>query len=247
MKIHFCLALSVLIFFANQLFAQAPEIKHHILIDIAHGQKFWNDPARMDGMDANLIERIKYMTGEIKKSAASVGADVGYLSGKIERDLLDKCDILFIHIPSSKYSAEEIAAIHQYLRKGGALFLVMDADYWSTLEQVNANDIVSQYGIKYGQNSPDSLSGGYTKAGPITPKPLKITYHGARTVTGGTPFCFSNQSEENPFGTFTELQNGGKIVAMGDGMVSLYMTSWKDVNDYQCSEFMHDVFAWLLK
>jgi hypothetical protein len=62
---------------------------------------------------------------------------------------------------------------------------------------------------------------------------------------GGTPFCFNNQSNE-AFGTYTQLKNGGKMIVMGDGMVSLYMTSWKDVNDYQCSEFMHDVFAWLL-
>jgi hypothetical protein len=33
---------------------------------------------------------------------------------------------------------------------------------------------------------------------------------------------------------------------MGDGMVSLYMTSWKGVNDFECGEFMHDVFKWLL-
>jgi len=42
------------------------------------------------------------------------------------------------------------------------------------------------------------------------------------------------------------LKKGGKIIVMGDGMVSLYMTGWKGVNDYQCSEFMHDAFKWLL-
>ena len=46
--------------------------------------------------------------------------------------------------------------------------------------------------------------------------------------------------------TYKKLKNGGKIIVMGDGMVSLYMTSWDNVNDYQCSEFMHDVFKWLL-
>ena len=33
---------------------------------------------------------------------------------------------------------------------------------------------------------------------------------------------------------------------MGDGMVSLYMTSWEGVQDYQRQEFMQDVFRWLL-
>jgi hypothetical protein len=218
-----------------------------ILIDVAHGQKFWNDPADMKGMDPNFIERVKYMTDQISKSAASVNADIGYIKGKIKPTDLATCDLLFIHIPSAKYSQDEVAAIRDYLQKGGSLFLAMDANYWSTLEQTGVNEIVSPLGIKFGEDCPDTLSGGYTKPSEITDKKLKVTYHGARIVNGGTPFCFSNQSETYPFGTFATLKNGGKVVAMGDGMVSLYMTSWKDVNDYQCSEFMHEVFAWLLK
>jgi predicted RNA-binding protein with PUA-like domain len=42
------------------------------------------------------------------------------------------------------------------------------------------------------------------------------------------------------------VAGGGKIIAMGDGMPSLYMTSWEGVNNYQCATFMHDVIAWLL-
>ena len=40
---------------------------------------------------------------------------------------------------------------------------------------------------------------------------------------------------------------GGKVIVMGDGMVSQYMTSWEGFQDYQCQEFMQDVFRWLLK
>jgi hypothetical protein len=43
------------------------------------------------------------------------------------------------------------------------------------------------------------------------------------------------------------VEKGGKVVVMGDGMVSLYMTSWEGVQDYQCQEFMQAVFRWLLK
>jgi hypothetical protein len=71
--------------------------------------------------------------------------------------------------------------------------------------------------------------------------------HGARTVTGGTPFGFNDRSDAHPFGTFKNVENGGKFVVMGDGMVSLYMTSWEGVQVYQCQEFMQDVFRWLLK
>jgi hypothetical protein len=129
----------------------------------------------------------------------------------------------------------------------GSLFLVMDQDMWSTLEQTNVNDLIRPFGIRFGDESPDSLAGGHTKAGLLTRQNLKISYHGARTVTGGTPFCFNDRSDTNPFGTFLQVKNGGRIVVMGDGMVSLYMTSWEGVIDYQCQEFMQDAFQWLLK
>ncbi len=234
-----------ILFSANELLAQSPATKNRILIDVAHGQKFWNDPATMKG-DPNFIERVKYMTAELKSTASSVNADLGYLKGKIKPADLATCNLLFIHLPSSKYDADEVDAIKQYVQKGGALFLVMDEDYWTTLDLTNVNDILSLSNIKFGSNSPDTLSGGYTKPSALTAKKLKVTYHGGRIVMGGTPFCYDNQSEKYPFGSFTKLKSGGKIVAMGDGMASLYMTSWKDVNDYQCREFMHEVFAWLV-
>ena len=93
---------------------------------------------------------------------------------------------------------------------------------WSTLEQTNVNDLIRPFGIQFGGESPDSQAGGHTNAGLITDKRLKISYHGARTVTGGTPFCFNDRSDAHPFGTFKEVEKGGKVVVMGDGMVSLH-------------------------
>jgi hypothetical protein len=230
-----------------QINAQTTAGKKRILIDISHGQKFWNDPARMDGMDVDLVERLKYMTGEVKKSAAAVDAEIGYVMGEIKGSDLAKSDLLFIHIPSTKYGADEVDAIRQYLQKGGSLFLVMDANYWSTLQQTNVNDIIKSFGVSFGEDSPDTLSGAYTKAGPVTSTRLKIPFHGGRIINGGTPFSFNIQGEKYPHGTFTSLPGGGKLIVMGDGMVSLYMNSWQDVTDYQCGEFMNNVFAWLVK
>ena len=167
-NIYIGLSLVCFVSFANKLLAQAASAKHHVLIDVAHGQKFWNDPATMTGMDPNVIERVKYMTAEITKTATSVKADVGYIKNKIKSADLAKCDLLFIHLPSSKYDGDEAKAINQYVQKGGNLFLVMDVDYWSTLDQTNVNAIVSPSGITFGTDSPDTLVGGYTKPGPIT-------------------------------------------------------------------------------
>ena len=204
-------------------------------------------PLRHARHGRKMIERVKYMTGELTKTATAVNASLSYLKKEITPKDLEGCDLLFIHIPSAKYTPGEVSAISKYITGGGSLFLVMDQDMWSTLEQTNVNDLIRPFGIQFGGESPDSLAGGHTKAGPITDKRLKISYHGARTVTGGTPFCFNDRSDAHPFGTFMEVKNGGKIVVMGDGMVSLYMTSWEGVQDYQCQEFMQAVFRWLLK
>jgi hypothetical protein len=225
----------------------ATPAKHRICMDVAHQQRFWRDPADMSGMDAKMIERVKYMTGEFVKTATSVDASLSYLKKEIQPKDLEGCDLLFTHIPSAKYTPGEVSAISKYIASGGSLFLVMDQDMWSTLEQTNVNDLIGPFGIQIGGEGPDSQAGGHTKAGLITDKRLKISYHGARTVTGGTPFCFNDRSDTHPFGTFLEVKNGGKIVVMGDGMVSLYMTSWEGVQDYQCQEFMQAVFRWLLK
>jgi hypothetical protein len=111
--------------------AQTPApAKYRVCMDVGHQQRFWRDPANMSGMDANMIERVKYMTGELVKTTTSVNASLSYLKKE------------------------------------------------------------------------------------VIPK---------------------------------DLEHGGKIIVMGDGMVSLYMTSWEGVQDYQCQEFMQDVFRWLLK
>ena len=225
--------------------AQTPApAKHRICLDAAHQQRFWGDPA---DMDEKRVERVKYMTGEMLKTAAAVNGSLAYLKKEITPPDLKGCSLLFIHIPSAKYTPGEVDAISKYVAGGGALFLVMDQDMWSTLEQTNVNDIIRPFGVQFGDESPDSQAGGHTKAGLITDKSLKISYHGARTVTGGTPFAFNDRSDTHPFGVFKEVEKAGRIVVMGDGMVSLYMTSWEGVQNYQCQEFMQSVFRWLLK
>ena len=228
--------------------AQTPApAKHRICLDVAHQPRFWNDPADMAGKDPKQVERVKYMTGELLETAAAAGASLSYVKQEVTPKSLEGCDVLFSHIPSARYTPAEVGAITTYVASGGSLFLVMDQDMWSTLEQTNVNELIRPSGIQFAGESPDSQAGGHTNAGPITDKGLKISYHGARIVTGGTPFCFNDRSDAHPFGTFKEVARGGKVIVMGDGMVSLYMTSWEGVQDYQCQAFMQAAFRWLLK
>jgi hypothetical protein len=144
------------------------------------------------------------------------------------------------------FSVGEVNAIKDFLSKGGSLFVVMDQDYWCTLEQTNVNDIISPFGFEFHEEGPDTLTGGMSLASPITPIARKIPFHGARIVTGGTPFAVNDRAKQYPFGMYTELKGGGRMIVMGEGMVSLYMTEWQGVKDFQCQEFMQDAFMWLL-
>ena len=218
-----------------------------ILVDVGHGQKFYSDPADKISTDLVPTDRLTYMTGELTKNGTAHNAGIGYVKAPITKDALAKSDMLFIHTPSTKYSADECAAIKQFVEKGGALFIVMEVDYWSTLAQANVNDIVKPFSITFGSDNPDESSGGHSTAGKITKQQYKIPSHGARLVEGGTPFAYSDASSTVPIGVFTETKGGGKVVAMGEGMSALYMNSWQGVEDYQCAAFMGDVVGWLLK
>lgn len=221
--------------------------KNRVCVEVAHQPRFWGEPADMPRIDPTRVDRVRYMTGELTKTAAAVDASLAWVKSEITADSLSGCDLLFIHIPSAKYTASEVGAVQKFVESGGSLFLAMDQDMWSTLEQTNVNDLIRPFGVQFGGESPDTQAGGHTTPGPVTGERLKISYHGARTVTGGTPFAFNDRSDAHPFGVFKELENGGKLIVMGDGMVSLYMTSWEGVEDYQCQQFMQAAFRWLLE
>ena len=42
-----------------------PPAKCRVCMDVGHRQRFWRDPADMPGMDVKMIERVRYMTGEL--------------------------------------------------------------------------------------------------------------------------------------------------------------------------------------
>lgn len=217
-----------------------------IAVDVAHNQIFWGDPNKTEAFDENRAERVQYLSSQLQANANTVNSAQYFLHDEITAADLSKTGLLFIHVPSSKYSKNEVEAIHDFLRNGGSLFLAFDVDGWATLEQANVNDIISPFGIRFGSDSPDTEVGAATRKGQITTDPVKIPYHGGRIVEGGTPFAFTTGSDEIPFAVFTEIEGGGKLIVMGDAMASLYMNSWQGVDDYQTEKFMESVIQWLI-
>ncbi|MEM9672187.1 MAG: hypothetical protein AAF992_06305 [Bacteroidota bacterium] len=242
---HLALILTLIITIPCVVWAQADANKLSIYVDIAHGQRFWNNPANMVKGAEEDAARAQYLTNQLSETASSLDASTDYLKSEISADVLANCDLLFIHSPSAQYSDDEVAAIEQYVQQGGSLFLVLDVDYWSTLEQTNVNDIIEPFDIQFSEDSSDTLSGGYATPSVVVSEKIDVIYHGGRLLEGGTPFCFNKQSDE-VFGTYQVTESGGKIIVMGDGMASLYMTEWRGVN-YPSQEFMSEVIGWLLQ
>ncbi|MEM7551250.1 MAG: hypothetical protein AAF363_16330 [Bacteroidota bacterium] len=242
LTISLIIALSIIS--EKNTFTQEPESL--VYMDLSHGQRFWNDPMDLlPNIGIGDTARIEYLNQELLNSLEPFDARISFLKeGIFFRDIKNG-DLLILHVPSTRYTTDEIGDIKRYLDKGGNALLVMEADYWTDITKTNLNDILEPYEIAYGLQSVDSLAGGYTKAGALTQGQLKVTYQFGRSIEGGTPFAFSSQNDE-PFGVFKQLESGGKLVVLGDAMSTLYMTEWRGVNDYQCQEFMQGVFEYLL-
>ena len=67
---------------------------------------------------------------------------------KIDRATLANCDVLVIKTPTERYTPEEIAAVHQFVREGGGLLLVGDHTNYARSGTI-INDIVRPMGFVY--------------------------------------------------------------------------------------------------
>ncbi len=67
---------------------------------------------------------------------------------KIDRAALANCDVLVIKTPTQRYTPEEIAAVHQFVRDGGGLLLVGDHTNYARTGTV-INDIVRPMGFVF--------------------------------------------------------------------------------------------------
>ena len=181
----------------NSAYAQSTAAKKKILVDVAHGQRFWHDPNDMPGKDTALIARAKYMAGELTKNASALKATIAYQKTRFTPASLKDVDVLFLQGAGGRFDENETAAIRDFVQRGGGLFVTMDEDFWGTLDQININDIVKPFGIEYKQNNPIQSSGGHAKEGSITTQRWSIPVHGARLLKEEHLFAISIQMNQN--------------------------------------------------
>lgn len=67
---------------------------------------------------------------------------------KIDRATLANCDVLVIKTPTERYTPDEIAAVHEFVRSGGGLLLIGDHTNYARSGTI-INDIVRPMGFVY--------------------------------------------------------------------------------------------------
>lgn len=106
---------------------------------------------------------LSIFASQLKRNASSVNAELIFLNDEITSEDLQNIGLLFIYVPTSLYSNPEVEAITNFLEGGGAIFIAMDVDGWSTLEQTNLNVLIKPFGIQLGPDSPGTRFGALTK------------------------------------------------------------------------------------
>lgn len=173
--------------------------------------------------------------------------------------------LLYLRAPSKSFSPPEKEAIVGYVKQGGALLLVMDEESRQGLTATGVNDLVAPFGLKLTPDTPYLHNcGAVAKAGEFIKADREIPYSGGRAVEGGTPFAYQLDQDgkpAQPFAAWTKVDGGGRVIVMGEGMVSLFLgvpegqrltgkprdargtTYWgKD-----SAVFMEEVMAWLVQ
>jgi hypothetical protein len=216
-----------------------------LIFDQAHGQQ--PAPTQLGGV-------AKKLGVEIQTSAAPITAGV-----------LDGARILYLRAPSKEFTATETEAIVAFVKGGGSLWLLLDEERRQSLERTGVNNLISPFGMRLTADT-EYLhnNGAVAKAGEINKADREVPFSGGRAVEGGTAFAFQLDKAGkpwHPFGAYKRLDNGGRIVVLGEGMASLFLGDPTGVrltgvpNDATMTTywgkdsaiFVEEVLAWLAR
>jgi hypothetical protein len=205
--------------------------RNRLVFDQAHGEQ--PPPRQLDAI------------------ARTLGLEIQTSAAPITSGVLEGARILYLRAPSTEFTDAEGEAIIAFVKRGGSLLLVLDEERRQSLEGTRVNALISPFGLKL---TPD------TKAGEIHKADREVPFSGGRAVEGGTPFAFQLDKEgrpSQPFGAYTRLETGGRIVVLGEGMASLFLGdpngvrlsgSRDNLTPYwgkDSAVFMEEVLAWL--
>ena len=195
--------------------------------------------------------------------AKKLGLEVQASPEPISPKVLEGARILYLRAPSAPFTAAETEAIVAFVKGGGRLLLVLDEERRQPLEKTGVNNIISPFGLKL---TPDTEylhnNGAVAKAGEINKADREVPFSGGRAVEGGTAFAFQLDKDGkpwHPFGAYKQIDKGGRIVVLGEGMASLFLgdpnavrlsgdrTNLTPYWGKDSAIFIEEVLAWLVQ
>lgn len=228
-------------------------------------------PPSSDGNPAQARIYYDRAHGEFSPPAAMAeirarfGFTISLQEQAITPETLKSVGLLYLRAPSKEFSRAEKDAIISYVQSGGSLLLVLDEEQRQALAVTGVNDLIEPFGMKLTPDTPYVHNcGAIAKAGEINRADREIPYSGGRAVEGGTPFAFQLNKDGKPVqpaAAWKKLDNGGRIVVMGEGMASLFLGQ-KDgerlsgePRNFQNTKywgkdsaiFMEELLMWLIK
>ena len=188
------------------LSARAAEPAGRLYYDQAHGEFAMGDAVAATAHTLNL---------EVVASAEPITANK--LSG---------IRLLYLRAPVQEISAEERAAIVEFVRSGGSLLLVLDQEQRQSLARTKVNAIIAPFGLQLTADTEYLHNcGALAKAGAINKSDRELPYSGGRAVKGGTAFAWRLDQDgklAEPFAAYAQVGRA-RIVVLAEGMATLHM------------------------
>jgi len=127
------------------------------------------------------------------------------------------------------FNSDQVAHILSWLKTGGALLVVIDEERRTPLVGNGVNKLLASVDIGFtGDTEYLHNCGALAKAGAICAADREVPYSGGRAVFGGTSFAYRLEKGGGlgePFATYTEVEGGGRVVAMAEAMAYLGLGS----------------------
>ena len=123
------------------------------------------------------------------------------------------------------FSKEDKQTIIDFVERGGSILAVIDEEVRTPLLPHGMNDILRHFGLEFtGDTAYLHNCGARALTSIINTSDRDLPYSGGRAVKGGTAFAWrldENGKPAEPYGAFIETTNGGRIIALSEGMAAL--------------------------
>ena len=205
------------------------------------------------------------LVGPYAVIATKLGAEVVPSKAPITAKSLEGYRLLVLRVPQQEFTQGEREAIAGFVKRGGSLLLAFDEERRAPLATTRVNDLIAPFAIKLTDDT-EYLhnNGAIAKKGVVNAADRELPFSGGRAVEGGTPFAWQLDKGGQPgqvFAAYTTVGKTGKVVVLGDAMVTLFLGTPEGVRltgvprdptrttywGKDSGVFMEELLTWLIK